>query len=199
MGYKNKEFLYNNSQSTILLKQKIFEIPEVKILEKKLYKIGKELQKSTTKIGVLKDIEIGTLIINPYKERGLLKSISLPIKKISSQKGYIILNFYDKSNNENENPILINDSPLIVALSKIGRKNNEIDLSNNKIYMPSNALLVGIMVSDSIGSYTSKRDLPEIEMYNTENKQIMYFKVGRLWKAYSMKTNAINYILEILR
>ena len=198
-GYEDKNISFKNVDADVFLKEKVFEIPEVKLSQKKKITIGKEIKKATTKIGVLKEIEIGTLIINPYNVSGLLKSITLPIKKNSFKRGYIVINFYEISKNENAVITIINEDPIVIPLSEINRHNNKIDLLSKKIVMPSNSLLIGVSILDNIGEYSKKSDIPVIEMYNSINMSNPYLKkTGESWKMYSLKTKALNYILEVL-
>ncbi len=200
-GYESRYVNLGNIREDVLLKPRIYVIPELNIYPKKRYTIGKNNRKTITKIGILKEIEIGTFVKNPFGKAGLLKSIILPIKKMTSNNGYLVLNFYALHEGENipTNIPPLNTTPVIIPLSELGKKNNKIDLTKQKIELPAFGLLIGCQISDTIGMYTTKTNIPKIEMFNNATKDFAYFKENDgVWKMYSVKTNVINYILEAL-
>lgn len=188
IGYINKK---QNFNSIVFLSPIVKEIEEVILIPKKDYAFNsKSLNKNTTKVP--NDLSIGFILQGKIGMTGILKEISIPVKKIYNNKTLLKIDFYNVSNK------IIADEPINVESifvninDLIKKENNKINLQKYNITI-TEKILVGMRIIDETGTTEKLFSEPSIQFYNSKEKGDLYFYNQHV-KEWKILTNNINLI-----
>lgn len=172
-GYYDK--IINNFQHIIYLNPKTIEINEINLNQKKEYLI-KNKKKNNSTIEVGNTFMTGKIITNPFNKDVLIKDLIIPIHKNWGNKNdLLVINFHsiNKENGEiQKNPYKENE--IIVKLSDIKSKNNVIRISDKKIILPPNGILVSFKIVKEIGKENLLNENKTLTIYKSATNENLY-------------------------